>query len=287
MTAPQILTLKNILFIHGKEHELIRGNLMLGKHLTLGSTENSIDCTNYLAIPGFLNAGSEFITNESAQDFLSQGCTTIAALGDDEISGTIQFKNIWDSYTNGDLVIEKSSPYLYTLNGTKLSPIAGQGNHFASGTTNVDIWSYYQAQLMRLGDRDSMLENILSITLDNNQNGLKLFGKHAGVIDNGFESDLIIIKLEPFHSTQSAQEIMLNLVLQRKSIEGVFQSGKLVFGSEEFSAQVKQTTLSKYYINPNEPVLNDNDEHVFDSIESALEDFSTEFNRKWQFCSSS
>ena len=234
-----------------------------------------IDGTMYVAIPGFINAASESLCDIDN----SSGCTTVAVLGNTDSlknSTVIPFATTDQSeFTNGTNIITKQSPLVYKLNSkAEISPIAGQGRFYGSGTTNVDIWSYLQAQLMRLGDLESMRENVLSMVLDSNSSAANNLGLNTGVIENGKATDLIILKLDSDYCIDTAEDLMLGLILQKRSLEGVFKNGKLVFASDEFAAKVKQVTLSTYYTNPNLPICNSNGGHVFDSIESALQDFS-------------
>ena len=295
MAAQTIL--KNVLSIqHG---ELKRGNLDLltglGPTDSRCSTETvtgnfEIDGKDYIVLPGFINYAFEPTEGSSignqVQEQISQGCTTILCLGSQKIENecvlTLNHLKSSDTYVKDKITVTKNGQFEYKVNDSIASPIAGAGKYYASGSTSVDIWTYLQAKLMLLRSKENMLKDVLEIIMENSATMATQFESLA-------ELDWIILKLDPPYEQKTAEELLLSVVFQKRSIEGVFKNGKLVYKSEDFSARMKQRTLSKYYENLNVPMLGHHDDnHAFDSIESALEDFSIEkLTRKRRICCSS
>ena len=275
--------LKNVLRIqHG---ELKRGNLdfltglgPVDSHCATASVTGNfeIDGKDYIVLPGFINYAFEPIEGSSignqVQEQISQGCTTILCLGSQKIENecvlTLNHLKSSDTYVKDKITVTKNGQFEYKVNDSIASPIAGAGKYYASGSTSVDIWTYLQAKLMLLRSKENMLTDVLEIIMENSVTMATEFETLA-------ELDWIILKLDPLYEQKTAEELLLSVVFQKRSVEGVFKNGKLVYKSEDFSARMKQLSLSKYYENLNVPMLGHHDNnHAFDSIESALEDFS-------------
>jgi hypothetical protein len=181
-------------------------------------------------------------------------------------------KKTGNEYHINDAVVRKVSPMEYSITDKSVSPL-GSGDLFGSGDSRIvsgSIWNYIH---FRMAQQHDVLEIFASIT----QQPAEILKISSGVIENGSMADVILFKVESRWDLSDNQSVLKSIFLHQgndRRVAGAFKNGYLVYASDEFSNLVKQNTLSKYYSQPNVAPSEVNGTYEFDSIESALEDFS-------------
>ncbi len=174
-----------------------------------------------------------------------------------------------DGYLISGKALTKKSGLDYILQNQKVGPF---GTFFGSGDSRIvngSVWSFVAC---RISQNDSFLDIYNHLTRD----AAQLLSLPTGVIEPGYQADIILFKIEP-HWNMSSSESILSSIFLHQGNQGrtacTYKDGEIVYASDEFSNLVKQHQMSKYYLQPNIAPTNVDGTQEFDSIESALEDF--------------
>jgi hypothetical protein len=177
-----------------------------------------------------------------------------------------------EEYHYNDQMIRKVSNLQYSLTDKSISPF-GTGDFFGGGDDCVisgSIWNYIH---FRMAQGHDVLDILASIT----RKPADILNVPTGVIEHGKSADMIVFKVESSWNLSNNRNALTSIFLHQgndQKVTGAFKNGSLVYSSDEFSNLVKQNTLYKYYSQPNVAPSKVNGTYEFDSIESALEDFS-------------
>jgi hypothetical protein len=215
---------------------------------------------------------------------VESGCSTNIVLGGVDVGSKISKTVVpihlkEDEYMLWGIKFEKKTSLHYIVNGRDVKPIGTKALFGAGNSQDISgsVWNYISSQLVDLNESDicNKVKDILSDLTVNAANAVGLF---AGYIDSGLPADIILFKKQAEWDCSSTESLLKALFLHQgneSKVAATFKQGILVYASDDFSNFLKQKTLEKYYSSPNVAPNDVSEKYEFDSIEEALEDFST------------
>lgn len=292
------IQLSNIAYAH--DRTLVRnGSIVIGEKISLKPADLPIlDCSGYIALPGFFDC-FKYVTENSTVELsmkasVLSGCTTVCLAGcSDEsnlaaaqqstIATTIPLRKIGDCWK-----IQESSTVKINLAGSQLDsgksviPLNQINNdgYFASGDISKQNFSVWDRIKYQTSTNTSPTEILCKLTIEP-ANSLHLM---AGLIEEGYPSDLVLIKIESSWDTSSLESILSAVFLKggRESVSAVFKSGRLIHSTDQFADLFKNATLHHYYTRENNLLTQPPTTHVFDTIEKAIQEIrNTILTQKW------
>jgi hypothetical protein len=217
---------------------------------------------------------------------IQTGCTTNVVLDADLFTSKtiIAGKKNGNDFIVNEKKIDRKSGINYYVDGVPVGPFALNGLYGSGDSLYVtgSIWNYISSNLAQ--DNYNATELFFNLTAK----PAELLHIEAGIIEKGYPADVILFKIQENWDISSTDSLLESIFLHQGNdgkVAGVFKNGILLYGSDEVSNLIKQNTLSKYYSEPNIAPTTLNAKYEFDSIESALEDFRTNFlRRKRRIC---